>query len=258
MKPWRKKKAEIKIQIEQKEKETQIKAEEYKLKVESLNQHKAQYVAKLQQDLKSQSKKEKDLVSRITQISKEINAKLVFKLPEKGPLPVKGNTEKEKEYLELIKQYDDCLKIGEKLFSVPRKNIDCLDKQIKEIYKKYNRENKNIQEDIFELKKEESSIFNEIEKIEISLGIVKKEPKNKEIYDLVNKFGKKMKEQVKRNIVKTKEKMKMLKEKIKKNEYELNETEKELLEKMEKENKNSTKEIEKWIEFISNHSQDLI
>ena len=254
----KKKREEIKMKIEKKEKENQIKIEEYKLKVESLNQKKAQCISELQKNMRGRKKKEKDLVSRITQLSKEIKAKLVFKLPEKGPLPVKGNNQKEKDYLKLIKEYNDCLKIGEKLFSVPRKNIEGLDKQIKAIYKKYYGKNKSSQEEIFELKKEESLISHEIEKIEIKLGLVKKEPKNKDIDDLVNNLGNKMKDQINRNIIKAKKELNKLKEKIKKNEYEINESEKEFLEKMEKEKDNSLKELDKWIEFISNHSQDLI
>ena len=250
----KKKRTDIKMNIKQKEKEIQIKIDQYKLEVDSLNKQKSQLVTKLQNDMKNQSKKEKELISQITQLSKEINAKLVFKLPEKGPLPVKGNSEKEKEYLELIKQYTECLQIGEKLFATPRKSIDDLDKKIKTIYRKYYGNNKSSQEEIFELKKEETSISNEIEKIEIKLGLIKKEPKNKQIDNLVKNVRKKMKDQ----ITKTKEEMKKLKEKIQKNEYEIREEEKEFLENMEKENLHSMKEVEKWIEFISNNSQDLL
>ena len=250
----KKKRTDIKMNIKQKEKEIQIKVDQYKLEVDSLNKQKSQLVTKLQNDMKNQSKKEKELISQITQLSKEINAKLVFKLPEKGPLPVKGNSEKEKEYLELIKQYTECLQIGEKLFATPRKSIDDLDKKIKTIYRKYYGNNKSSQEEIFELKKEETSISNEIEKIETKLGLIKKEPKNKQIDNLVKNVRKKMKDQ----ITKTKEEMKKLKEKIQKNEYEIREEEKEFLENMEKENQHSMKEVEKWIEFVSNNSQDLL
>ena len=253
-----KKRAEIKTKIEQKEKEAQIKKGEYQLQVESLNKQKAQYVNKLQKDMKDQSKKEKDLVQKITQLSKELNVPLTFKLPEKGPMPVKGNSQKEKEYLELIKRYNECLKIGEKLFSGPRKNINDLDNQIKRIYKKYYGNNKSSQEEIFELKKEENSISNEIEKIEIKLGLIKKEPKNKAVDDSVNNLGKKMKDLTKKQLIKVKEEMKKLKEKMKKEEYEIKEEEKEFLQKIEKENKQSLREVEKWIEFISIKSQDLI
>ena len=244
----KKKKAALKTKIEQKEKETQIKKEEYQLQVDSLNKQKTQYLNKLQKDMKDQGKKEKDFVTKITQLSKELNVPLTFKVPEKGP----------KEYLELIKKYNECLKTGEKLFSGPRKNINDLDNQIKKIYKKYYGNNKSSQEEVFELKKEENSISEEIEKIEIKLGLIKKEPKNKTIDDSVNNFGKKMKDLTKKQLIKVKEEMKKLKEKMKKEEYEVKEEEKEFLQKIEKENKQSLREVEKWIEFISIKSQDLI
>ena len=244
----KKKKAALKTKIEQKEKETQIKKEEYQLQVDSLNNQKTQYLNKLQKDMKDQSKKEKDFVTKITQLSKELNVPLTFKVPEKGP----------KEYLELIKKYNECLKMGEKLFSGPRKNINDLDNQIKKIYKKYYGNNKSSQEEVFELKKEENSISEEIEKIEIKFGLIKKEPKNKTIDDSVNNFGKKMKDLTKKQLIKVKEEMKKLKEKMKKEEYEVKEEEKEFLQKIEKENKQSLREVEKWIEFISIKSQDLI
>ena len=163
-------KVKIKKKVHEKEKENKKKIEEYKYQIELLNQQKALYITKLQKEMKNQNKSEKDLVSKITQLAKEINAPLIFKLPEKEPLQVKGKTKKEKEYLELIKQYNDCLKIGQKLFSIPRKNIDDLDKAIKSLHKKYNGNNKVSQEEIFHLKEEESSIDKEIEKLEIKLG----------------------------------------------------------------------------------------
>ena len=253
-----KKKSQMKIKIEEKEKELQKKIEEYKTKIESLNNQKTQHLSKLQNDMKIQRLKEKSFVSRITQLSKELNAPLVFKLPEKGPLPAEGNNQKEKEYLELIKQYSECLKLSEKIFYIPRKNIDDLDKQVKAIYKKYYGNNKVSQEEIFHLKEETNSIEREIEKLEVKLGLIKKEPKNKEIFDLVNKLGNKMKEQIKKNLMKIKEKKKNLEETIEQKEYEITEEEKEFLEKIDKENKNALKEVEAWIEFISNHSQDLM
>ena len=254
----KKKREQINIKIEKKEKETEIKKEEYKNQIESLTQQKTQYLVKLQNDMKNQNKNEKDLVIRITQLAQEIKAKLVFKLPEKGPLPVKGNSKKEKEYIELIEQYNQSLKQGEKLFSIPRNNINDMDRQIKAVYRKHYGNSKSSQEEIFELKKEIDSISRQIENLEIKLGLTKKIPKNKPIADQANNLAKKMKDLAKKNSLKTKEEMKRLKEKIKKNEYIIKEEEKELLEKIEQENKLSLKEVEAWIEFISNHSQDLM
>ena len=253
----KKKRDEINLKIDKKEKETKKKTEEYKHQIESLTKQKNQYMAKLQKDMKNQTKKEKELVASITKLSQELNVPLVFKIPSKGPLPVKGNSQKEKEYIELIKRYSDCLKVGEKLFSVPRKNIDDMDKQIKAIYRKYYGNNKSSQEEIFEHKKEADLISKEIEKLEIKFGLAKKEIKYKALEDLVNNLGKKMKDGAKKKFIKAKEEMKRIKEKMKKNEYMLKEEEKELLEKIEKESKHSLKEVEAWIEFISNHSQEL-
>ena len=213
---------------------------------------------KLQKDMKNQTKKEKELVIQIIQLAKKINAPLIFKLPEKGPLPIKGNTQNENEYLELIKQYNLLLKKGEKLFSIPRKNIDELDKQIKSLYKKYFGKNKNTQEEIFEFKNKENLISKEIENLEVKLGLIKKEQKNRVIDETINKLGKKIKDHVKKNEIKINEDIKRIKEKIKKNEYELKDEEKKFFEKIDKENKYSLKEIENWIEFISNHTQELI
>ena len=253
----KKKRDEINLKLDKKEKETKKKTEEYKHQIESLTKQKNQYMAKLQKDMKNQTKKEKELVASITKLSQELNVPLVFKIPSKGPLPVKGNSQKEKEYIELIKRYSDCLKVGEKLFSVPRKNIDDMDKQIKAIYRKYYGNNKSSQEEIFEHKKEADLISKEIQKLEIKFGLAKKEIKYKALEDLVNNLGKKMKDGAKKKVIKAKEEMKRIKEKMKKNEYMLKEEEKELLEKIEKESKHSLKEVEAWIEFISNHSQEL-
>ena len=254
----KKKRKGIKLEIEKKEREAKKIIDEYKPKLESLNHQKEQYLNKIQNNMKDQSKTEKELVIKIIELSKEINAPLMFKLPQKGTSPIKGETKKEKEYLELIKQYEKYLKIGEELFSNPRKYIDNLDKQIKLLYKKYFGKNKSSEEEIFELKNKENSISKEIENLEVKLGLIKKEPKNKDIDDLINNLGKRIKDNFKKNEIKTKEEIKRIRVKIKKNEYELRDEEKELLEKIDKENKCSLIEIEKWIEFISNHSQELI
>ena len=92
----KKKRSGIKFEIEKKEKEAEKIMDEYKPKIDSLNHQKEQYLNKLQENMKGQDKKEKELVIKIIQLSKEINAPLMFKLPQKGPSPIKGNTQKEK------------------------------------------------------------------------------------------------------------------------------------------------------------------
>ena len=67
--------------------------------------------------------KEKELTTKITKLGKEIKAPLVYNLTEGNELPVKGETEREVKYLQLIKRNTDCLKVQEQLYSTPRKNI---------------------------------------------------------------------------------------------------------------------------------------
>ena len=254
----KKKKTEIKLKLDEKEKENEKRFNEIKYKIVLLNQQKSQLLTKLQASMKDQNKEERELVSKIVNIAKELKVSPVFKLPEKGPLPVKGNTAKEKEYLELIKKYSNCLKFSEKIFSIPRKNIDDLDKQIKSLYKKYNGNNRNSEEDIFDLKKEENLINKEIEELEIKLGLIKKEVKYKVFNDLANNLGKKIKENMKKTSNKAKKEIQRIKEKTERKKYNLSEEDEEFLEKFEKNNEKSLKEVDKWIEFIYNHSQKLL
>ena len=198
---------EIRINIKDKEEKLKQKFNELKLQVESLDKQKTQCLTKLQNSMTGQKNKEKELVSKITKLAKEINAKLCFKLSENGPLPVKGNSKKEKEYLELIKQYMNCLAEGEKLFAIPRKNIDDFDKKIKTLNKKYYGFNKSEQEEIFELKNEEKLILNDIEKSEKRLGL----SKNPEIEYNRKHFGKKINEYIKKKITQNKDEIKDLK-----------------------------------------------
>ena len=254
----KKKKTEIKLKIEEKEKESEKRYNEVKYQVALLNQQKSQIIAKLQNSMKDQNKEEKELVPKIMKLAKELNISPVFKLPEKGPLPVKGNTAKEKEYLELIKKYSSCLKLSEKMFSIPRKSIDDLDKQIKALYKKYYGNNRSNEEDIFELKKEENLINKEIEDLEIKLGLAKKEPKYKVFDNLANNLGKKIKETLKKTTNKAQKEIKRIKEKTERKKYSLSEDDEEFLEKFEKSNEKSLKEVDKWTEFIYIHCQKLL
>ena len=154
----KKKKTEIRFKIEEKEKESQKRFNEIKYQLVLLDQQKTQLLNKLQLSMKDQNKEEKELVSKIMKLSKELKTAPVFKIPEKGPLPVKGNTPKEKEYLECIRKYSACLKLSEKMFAIPRKSIDEVDRKIKSLHKKFNGNNRTNEEDIFDLKKEENLI----------------------------------------------------------------------------------------------------
>ena len=135
----------------------------------------------------------------------------------------------------------NCLAEGEKLFAIPRKNIDDFDKKIKTLNKKYYGFNKSEQEEIFELKNEEKLILNDIEKFEKRLGL----SKNPEIEYNRKHFGKKINEYIKKKISQNKDEIKKIKEKIQKNKYQLNDEEKEIIKNIEMENKNSVNEVDK-------------
>ena len=254
----KKKKTEIRSKIEEKEKESQKRFNEIKYQLVLLDQQKTQLLNKLQLSMKDQNKEEKELVSKIMKLSKELRTSPVFKLPEKGPLPVKGNTPKEKEYLECIRKYSACLKLSEKMFAIPRKSIDEVDRKIKSLHKKFNGNNRTNEEDIFDLKKEENLINKEIEDLEIKLGLAKKEPKNKALNDLAHNLGRKMKETLKKTSNKVQKEIQRIKEKTERKKYILSEDDEEFLETFGKDNDKSLKEIDIYTEFIYNHCQKLL
>ena len=106
--------------------------------------------------------KEKVLMVIISKLGNEIGAPLVFKVPEKGSLSVKGETEKEKKFIDLLKRNTDYLNAQEKLYATPRKNTGDTDKQIKESHKKSLGIIKESQQKIMALKKEENNLIKEI------------------------------------------------------------------------------------------------
>ena len=116
--------------------------------------------------------KEKELSTKITKLGNEIQAPLVFNFTEGNELPVKGETEKEKKYLELIQQNTDCIKVQEQLYSTPRKNMAGLDKKIKEINKQCFEIIKSSQKKMTQLKKEERILIMDIIKLQKNLGLV--------------------------------------------------------------------------------------
>ena len=152
--------------------------EEAKKKIEKLNdeikdlgQKKLDYVKSIKRMMRGPRNKEKELRVKINKLGNEIGAQIVFSIPEKGPLPVKGETEKEKKYLELIKRNTECLDVQEKLYATPRKNMADIDKQIKEINKKSLGIIKASQKEIISLKKEENKLIKEIIDLEKKLGV---------------------------------------------------------------------------------------
>lgn len=167
----KKKKEENKIKQEKEYQESKKKIEDLNNEIKVLNQRKLDYVKSIKKMMRGPRNREKELMVKITKLGKEIGAPLVFKVPEKGPLPVKGETEKEKKFLDLIKRNTECLKAQEQLYSMPRKNMGDMDKQIKEINKKNLVIIKESQKKIMELKKEENNLIKEIIALEKKLGL---------------------------------------------------------------------------------------
>ena len=64
--------------------------------IKEIGQKKLDYVKSIKKMMRGPRNKEKELVTKITKLGNEIGVALVFKLPEKGSLPIKGETEKEK------------------------------------------------------------------------------------------------------------------------------------------------------------------
>ena len=167
----KKKKEENKINQVKEYQETKKKIDDLNNQIKILNQRKLDYVKSIKKMMRGPRNKEKELMVKITKLGKEIGAPLVFKIPEKGPLPVKGETEKEKKFLDLIQRNTDCLNSQEKLYATPRKNMGDMDKQIKEINKKNLGIIKESQKRIMALKKEENILIKEIIDLEKKLGL---------------------------------------------------------------------------------------
>ena len=133
--------------------------------IKVLNQRKLQYAKEIEKAMNSQKNKKKEYVTEINKLRSEIGTL------DLGTIKAKGKTEKEKKYFELVDNYKKYLKSQEKLFSNPRQHMDNLDKEIAEINKKHVGTNKVFQNKIYELKKEESAISEEIKSLEIKLGL---------------------------------------------------------------------------------------
>lgn len=167
----KKKKEENKLKQEKEYQESKKKIDDLNNEIKELNQRKLDYVKSIKKMMRGPRNKEKELMVKITKLGNEIGAPLVFKVPEKGPLPVKGETEKEKKFLDLLKRNTDCLNVQEKLYATPRKNMGDMDKQIKEINKKSLGIIKESQQKIMALKKEENNLIKEIIALEKNLGL---------------------------------------------------------------------------------------
>ena len=257
--------------------------------IKGLNQKKLEYVKEIKKIGKEEKNKEKEFILKIMKLEKELGIPYVFKITEKLKLKIKGKTEKEIQLLELIKNYKNYLDTQEKLYSTPRKNIEIIDKQIKEINKKCFGINKICQKEIFELKNKENSLINKINNLEKKLGLKvdekkekekeikknknikqKKEIKlslpsrnnekrkiNKKIENIVINLRNNIQEDIEKNIMKSNSKIKNILGSVNKS-YQLKDEDKKYLENIQNENNESIKEIDKWIQYIFIHSHELI
>ena len=168
----------LKTQLEENKKKQEKESQELKKKLEELNnqikdinQQKLDYVKSIKKMMRGTRNKEQELNIKITKLGNEIGAPLVYCLKEGDELPVKGENEKEKKYLELIQRNTECVKVQEQLYANPRKNMAGLDKQIKEINKLCFNAIKLSQKKMTELKKEERNLILEIISIQKKIGL---------------------------------------------------------------------------------------
>ena len=172
----KKQKEDNKKKQEKQNEETKKKINELNNQIKIINQQKLDYVKSIKKMMRGPRNKEKELTTKITKLGKEIKAPLVYNLTEGNELPVKGETEKENKYMELIQRNTQCLKVQEQLYSTPRKNMAELDKKIKELNKQCFEIIKSSQKEMLKLKKEERNLILEIislEKNRIRCGIKK-------------------------------------------------------------------------------------
>ena len=167
----KKKKAENKKKQEIESEACKQKIDELNNKIKLLGQQKLEYVKSVKKLMRGPRNKEKELTVKITKLGKEIGAPLVFQMPEKEPLPVKGETEKEKKFLDLLKRNTDCLNVQEKLYAEPKKKMINMDIEIKKINKQCINIIKNSQKEMLALKKEENNLVKEIIALEKNLGM---------------------------------------------------------------------------------------
>ena len=273
------KKKESKQKQEKEFEERKKKINDLKDQIKKLEKKKQEYVKSLKEVDKTQRDQEKELISKITKLSKKTGAPLVFKITEE----IKGETENEKQLFELIKKYNELIDIQREISSNPRKNISIIDKQIKELNKNCFRCVKNSENAIFGLKQEEDNTAKEINLLEqkkknekkerneriknqkkdfkLSLPLKNEKEKrkvNRKIENLVKNLRKNIKDDVEKQIMRTNKKIEKILEKAKENKCLLKDEDEKYLKKCKQENDKASKEVDKWIEYIFIHSHELI
>jgi len=279
------KKKENKEKQEEEHEEKKKKIDNLKVKIKMLEKKKQEYVKSLKEVEKTQRFQEKDLISKITRLSKETGAPLIFKIPEDDPKQIKVETKNEKNLFKLIQKYNECINAQKEICSNPRKNISIIDKQIKELNKKIFSCVKNSENIIFSLKQEEDNITKEIISLEqqknqnnnpieknkriknqkkdfkLSLPLKNEKEKrkvNSKIENLVKNLRKNIKEDIEKQIITSNKKIEKIMEKAKENNCPLKNEDEKYLKNCQQENDRALKEVDRWIEYIFIHSHELI
>ena len=272
-----------KQEIELKDRKKKIK--DLKEQIKDLEKKRQEYAKSLKEIDKTQRDQEKELISKITKLSKEIGAPLVFNITEDNQMQIKEKTGNEKQLHELIKKYIECLNSEKELCSNPRKNISCINKKIKELNKKCFSHLKHSENKIIDLKQEEDNIIKEISSLEqqknendisnesndniknqkkgfkLSLPVKNKNEKRKvngKIENLVKNLRKNIKDDVEKQIMRANKKIEKILEKSKENKCFLKDEDKKYLKKCQQENDEASKEVDKWIEYIFIHCHEII
>ena len=276
---------ENKLKQEKEHEEKKKKIDNLKDKIKMLEKKKLEYVKSLKKIEKTQRCQEKDLISKITKLSKEKGVPLVFKVPEDDPMQIKVETENDKQLFELIQKYNGCINAQKEMCSNPRKIISIIDKQIKELNKKIFSCVNNSENKIFALKREEDNITKEIisleqQKNENSIPIEKnkriknqkkdfklslplknekeKRKVNSKIENLVKNLRKNIKDDIEKQIMRANKKIVKIMEKSKENNCPLKNEDEKYLKNCQQENDKALKEVDKWIEYIFIRSHELI
>ena len=305
----KKQKEENKLKQEKESRESKKKIDELNNQIKIINQQKLDYVKSIKKMMRGPRNKEKELSTKIIKLGKEIEAPLVLNLTEGNELPVKGETEKEKKYIDLIQRNTECIKVQEQMYSTPRKNMAGLDKKIKEINKQCFEIIKASQKEMAKLKKEERNLILEIISLQKNLGLdvelkkpmiktgfyiperlqikplkpgeedkieiklKSKNIKNEIILPRPNsnsttteKITRKMlrkkiihlKTKTRKKLIKANTKINSIIEKAGDDTSLLTSEEKEFLSKTKEENKKAKKELNDWLQFIYEHTKELI
>ena len=128
--------------------------EDINTQLSSLYERRLEYTKLNDKIMNHQKAKEKEFISKIQKLGKEIGAPLSFNIKDLEKNQIRVKNEKEKKYLELIQKYKEFLINQKKYYASPRQEIDTLDRAIYELRKKTLHINKECKKEIPAMKKE--------------------------------------------------------------------------------------------------------